>query len=94
MIARRRPVCGLNMACLMEAAEAEGRSDHSNAIAPLTKGAAMLVPPEIAGSPSKRRLVTPAPGPASPRRPIDAPRFETPIGAPIASHPVTGMTQG
>ena len=34
------------MASFISAAEAFGNSDHSSAIAPVTKGAAALVPPE------------------------------------------------
>ena len=45
------------MASFIAAAEAFGNSDHSNAIAPVTKGAAALVPPKVNGLPSAPRLV-------------------------------------
>ena len=38
-------------ASLIWAALALGNSDHSNAMAPVTKGAAALVPPEVCGFP-------------------------------------------
>jgi hypothetical protein len=44
------------------AALAEGNCDHTKAIAPVTKGAAALVPPKVSGKPSLPRLVICSPG--------------------------------
>jgi hypothetical protein len=45
----RRPTEDESSARLMSMAPAPGNIDHSNAAAPVTNGAAMLVPPEMAG---------------------------------------------
>ena len=72
----RRREKGRVMASFIAAAEAFGNSDHSSATAPVTNGAAALVPPKVSGLPSAPRLVIPSPGAPSPRRPIELPRFE------------------
>ena len=82
------------MASLICAAVAEGNSDHSSAIAPVTKGTATLVPPSVSDCPSAPRLVMPSPGALKPRLPIDAPRFDSFVGLPRRSQPTTGMTHG
>lgn len=71
-----------------------GNADHSNAIVPLTKGVATLVPPIVAGLPSVPRLVMDAPGARSPRLPTELPKFDSLIGLPCASQATTGMTHG
>jgi hypothetical protein len=53
------------------AAVAAGNSDQAKAIAPVTKGAATLVPPSVSGSPWAPRLVIWSPGARNPRRPIE-----------------------
>src|SRR6266480_4321264 len=50
------------MATLMSPAFASTDSDQTNAIAPVTKGAATLVPPEGIALLPVPRLVTPSPG--------------------------------
>ena len=50
------------MASLICAAVAAGNSDHNSAIAPVTKGAATLVPPSVSGCPSALKLVMASPG--------------------------------
>src|SRR5439155_22150907 len=60
-----------NFAC---AADAAGNAEYSSAIEPVTNGAAALVPPNVRGLPSARRLVIPSPGAIKPLRPIDLPR--------------------
>src|SRR5258708_3545236 len=67
---------------LIWAAVALGNSDQSSAIVPVTNGAAALVPPNIAGLPSVPRLVIFSPGAASPRLPIELPRFDSVVGLP------------
>jgi hypothetical protein len=81
-------------ASLICAALAPENSDHRSAIAPVTKGAATLVPPRMRGSPSTARLVMPAPRALRPRLPIEPPRFESFVGLPRSSQATTGMTQG
>src|ERR1700704_1682038 len=49
-------------ASLICAADAAGNSEYSSAIAPVTNGAAALVPPNVRGLPSALRLVIPSPG--------------------------------
>src|SRR5260221_420038 len=61
---------------LTSAAVALGNMDCNNAMAPVTKGAAALVPPNVGGLPLTPRLVMPSPGALSPRRPMELPRFE------------------
>ena len=69
-------------ASLIRAALALGNCDHNKAIAPVTKGAAALVPPNVSGLPSVPRLVTFSPGAASPRLPMELPRFDSVVGLP------------
>src|ERR1700736_2752046 len=73
---------------------ASTNSDHTNAIAPVTKGAATLVPPEGSAFPLALRLVTPSPGALNPRRPMELPRFDWLSGFPSRSQPATGITHG
>ena len=75
-----RPACV--MASLTCAAVALGNSDHNKAMAPVTKGAAALVPAKVPGLPSVPRLVMFSPGAASPRRPMELPRFDSAVGLP------------
>ena len=49
-------------ASLICAAVAAGNTDHSSAVAPVTKGAATLVPPSVSDWPPEPRLVMPSPG--------------------------------
>ena len=72
----RRGIRAWVAASFISVAVAVGNSDHSNAIAPVTKGAAALVPPKVSVSPSAPRLVILSPGAPNPRRPIELPRFE------------------
>jgi len=69
---------------LTAAAVAVGNSDQVSATAPVTNGVAALVPPIVNGS-FTPKLVTDSPGAPSPDRPIEAPRFEIPIGRPRRS---------
>ena len=62
-------------------------------MAPVTKGAAALVPPEVTGFPSIPRLVTASPGAMSPRRAIELPRFDARNGLPARSQATTGTTE-
>src|SRR5438132_11640604 len=78
----------------MRVVSARGNSDNSNAIAPVTKGAAALVPPDICGLPFVPRLVIPTPGAIRPRRPIDHPKFDSGRGLPRKSQAATGITAG
>ena|SRR5215471_4303856 len=71
-----------------------GNSDQSKAIAPVTKGAAALVPPNAPGLPSVPRLVMFSPGAANPRVPMELPRFDSAVGLPCRSHPITEITHG
>lgn len=67
---------------LIWAAVALGDSDQSSAMAPVTKGAAALVPPDVCGLPFVPRLVTFSPGALNPLRPIELPRFDSRSGLP------------
>src|SRR6185369_10921814 len=78
-------------AALMRAAPASGYSDQSSAIAPVTNGAAALVPPMVYGLPSVPRLVTFSPGALTPRRPMEQPRLESPSGRPCRLQAATGI---
>ena len=69
-------------ASLIWAAVALGNSDHSSAMAPVTKGAAALVPPEVCGLSPGPRLTMSCPGAASPHRPMELPRFDSAVGLP------------
>ena len=82
------------MASLICAAVAAGNSDHTNAIAPVTKGTATLVPPNVTDWPSEPRLVMPSPGALNPPLPMELPRFDNFIGLPARSQAATGMTHG
>ena len=53
----RRAVCAWVAANFISVAVAVGNSDHNNAIAPVTKGAAALVPPRVSGLPLAPMLV-------------------------------------
>ena len=64
------------IALFTEAAVAFWKSDSNNAMAPVTNGAAALVPPNVGRLPLTLKLVIPCPGALSPRRPIELPRFE------------------
>ena len=64
------------MASFTAATVAFGNVDSSNAMAPVTNGAAALVPPNVGALPFTLKLVIPSPGALSPRRPIELPRFE------------------
>src|SRR5271166_534031 len=75
-------------------APASGNSDQSNAIVPVTKGAAALVPLKVRGLPFVPRLVIFCPGALSPPLPIESPRFDSPVGRPLPSQLTTGITQG
>ncbi len=79
---------------LIRAAVALGNSDQSNAIAPVTNGAAALVPLNVTGFPSGPRLTMFSPGAASPYLPMELPRFDSAVGLPCESHPTTEITQG
>ena len=74
------------------AAVAPGNSDQSSAIAPVTKGAAALVPPNGCGLPFVPRLVTFSPGALSPRLPIELPKFDSLSGLPCILQAATGIT--
>ena len=60
---------------LIVAALAPGNSDQSSAMAPVTKGAAALVPPNVCGLRFAPRLVMSTPGAIRPRLPIEFPRL-------------------
>jgi hypothetical protein len=64
------------MAILRSDAVATENIDCNSAIVPVTNGAAALVPLKIGELPLAPRLVMPSPGAASPRRPIEFPKFE------------------
>lgn len=64
------------IASLTAAAVAFGNTDSNNAMAPVTKGAATLVPLTDGGWPLPAKLVIPSPGALSPRRPMELPKFE------------------
>jgi hypothetical protein len=57
-------------------------SDQSSAMAPVTKGAAALVPPNERGLPSVPRLVISWPGALRPCLPTELPRFDSLSGLP------------
>jgi hypothetical protein len=82
------------VAHLIWAADADGNSDHSNAMAPVTNGTATLVPERLTVPPSTARLVIRSPGALKPRAPIELPRFDSCIGRLRRSHATTGMTHG
>jgi hypothetical protein len=69
-------------ASLIWDAVALGNSDQSKAMAPVTKGAAALVPLKVCSLPSAPRLVMPSPGALNPRRPMDPPKLESLRGLP------------
>ena len=70
------------MANFTSAAGAPGNSDQSSAIAPVTKGVATLVPPDVCGLPFVPRLVMFSPGALNPRLPMELPKFESAVGLP------------
>jgi len=65
-------------------AVAAGKIDHNNAIAPVTKAVAKLVPARVRNWPCGLRLVTSSPGAPSPRLPIELPKFDWTIGRPLS----------
>ena len=73
---------------------ATGNSDHNSAIAPVTKGAATLVPERVIGGPPAFKLVTASPGAARPRLPIEMPRLNYSVSLPSIVQAATGITQG
>ena len=81
MLFLRRPLDRVT-ANLISPAPVFGNSDQSSAMAPVTKGAAALVPPKACSLPSALRLAMFTPGALSPCRPIDLPRFDSPNGLP------------
>ncbi len=81
-------------ASFISTAVADGNTDHNSAIAPVTKGAAILVPPRVSGFPSAPRLVIASPGAHRPRLPTELPRLERLIGLPWRSQATTGITHG
>ena len=94
MVARREPPLACVAASLIAHAVAVGNSDHRRAIAPVTKGAAALVPLKVLGLPSDPRLVTPSPGALNPRRPIEPPKLDSLSVLPCELQAATGMTHG
>ncbi len=78
-----RPACVT--ANLIWAALAPGNSDQSKAMAPVTNGAAALVPEEVWGLPSVPRLTMFSPGAVTPQRPMELPRFDSAVGRPCRS---------
>src|SRR6185312_15950123 len=81
------------MAHLIIVAEANGNSDHSNAMAPVTKGAAALVPPKVSNAPWAPRLVMFSPGALNPCLPMELPRLDWATGRPLLSDATTGITK-
>lgn len=81
-------------ASLIRAALGPGNSDQSKAIAPVTKGAAALVPPEVWGWPFVPRLMMFCPGAPNPRLPMELPKFDSEVGRPSKSQPMTAITHG
>jgi hypothetical protein len=81
-IARRRLFTALVTANRIPDALAAGNCDHNRAIAPVTKGAAALVPENVCGLPFVPRLVMSMPGAIRPRPPIDFPKFDALRGEP------------
>src|SRR5215212_393954 len=94
IVVRLRPVAPFTTADFTSAAGAAGKIDHNRAMAPVTKGAATLVPPAVYALPSDPRLVTPSPGAISPHFPIELPRFVNLSGLPRRSQAATGITHG
>jgi len=82
------------MATLIWPALALGNSDHTKAIAPVTKGAATLVPAEGVALPSVPRLVILSPGALKPQRPMEFPKLDSLNGLPLPSQAMTAMTDG
>ena len=78
----------------MSTALIAGYSDHTSAIAPVTNGAATLVPSKELVAVDVPRLVMFPPGAVSPRPPIDLPMFESGDGLPLAVQAATGITHG
>lgn len=56
---------------------ASRNSDQSSATVPVTKGADVLVPPDVCGFPFVPRLVMFSPGALSPHLPIELPKFDS-----------------
>ena len=69
-------------ACRICAALARGNNDHSSAMAPVTNGAAKLVPLSLTVAPSPPKLSIASPAALSPRRPIESHRAKRPRLAP------------
>src|SRR5215472_5153876 len=90
----RRPTLVRVTASRISAGPASEKADHNNAMVPVTKGVAALVPPNVSGVPLTPRLVISFPGALRPRLPIEAPRFDWLIGLPRRSHATTGTTPG
>jgi hypothetical protein len=74
MLVRRTDACV--RASFISWAVAAGNIDHSNAIVPVAKGAATLVPQEEIDAPWEPELITPSPGARRPRPPMESPAFE------------------
>src|SRR5271155_2580972 len=91
-MAARRGACAWITANLISAALAPGNSDQRSAIAPVTKGAAALVPPKVFAFPSIPRLVIFSPGALSPHLPMDFPKFDSLSGLPSRLQATTGIT--
>src|SRR4051794_28123472 len=79
----RRLARDVTRASLTSMAVAPGNTDHSRAAAPVTNGAATLVPDDVTDVPSGARLATPSPGAPTPRLPIERPRFDCDSGRPV-----------
>src|SRR5258708_5576468 len=94
MIALRRGVDACKIASLISAALAWGNCDHSNAIAPVTNGAAALVPLAVNQPSGAAKLVILSPGARNPSLPIEAPKLDWLMGRPTSLQAVTGITQG
>lgn len=90
ILVRRFPLA-FRRAEITSAEVAPGNSDHNSATAPVTKGAAALVPPRHSGLPSTPRLTISTPGAQSPRIATDRPRFVLCIGDPWRSQATTGI---
>ncbi len=74
--------------------DALGNFDHNKAAAPVTNGAAALVPLRATDWSWVLRLTIRSPGAANPLRPIARPRLLSRIGIPLRLMATTGMTQG
>src|SRR5262249_16129220 len=81
-------------AALTCAAVAVGTSDQASATAPVTNGAAALVPPSVSRPFRAPVLLTLSPGALKPRGPMEPPRFDWPKVRPPKSQATTGITQG